>query len=711
MKIYYTKCGRQFKKNSTATVTGYHVDLKEDGAIPEMYAQRILKGYDELTECVKCPFKIKVTEGWQNPIFKRWECRAGSEPPNQKNDWRGSLEDKNTIKILSLHNDFLESVIEYCKKQTDLSAGYNQDEDDCRRVISVSCSSNKKGIAAKKKLIEKFFPVAVEPEETQGKKCGTCYNYNPDDECPGTGRCPERMTVRAEVQAACQKHKYKICASCENEGTGCAPNNPESGLCVAYVEKPEPKRYVDTKTGRLIFVRSGIGGDTFKAVYQDAGKWGGPSAHGVKSPELPWRESPEEAQADLDAYAKKKGWKEYIEERKEANELHLDSSKKCEFKDEQCPYYCSHNEGCSLKISKGEAVKMMITEMKPYNCDVYHKAKQKHFIEEPETKLIETVGGYSEEPATVTAFDYSTVDDDTAAFLQEKEQKITQIRMMSVMAIGKELKEVHDKLANNRTGTFGKWCESIGMSRRSAENYIKEFDYIEQNFRNIEDAENIQKSLLFAISKPSAPNELQDKVLSGDITSHKQYKELEDKLKAEKERADSAELREKAREKEKVWEEKKAMDNYKAAQEALKRAEQAEKALQQLTKAHTVSPGEIQKLKDELAEAQRQVQILTDELMKPVEIEPAVVEKVPEEIERELAELRKQTSIHNDYAFVSDILNCLRIAHHDKLKNWAKETVLQNATPKLKAIREELIDFGVLIESMIDYLDDEIQKK
>jgi len=283
--------------------------------------------------------------------------------------------------------------------------------------------------------------------------------------------------------------------------------------------------------------------------------------------------------------------------------------------------------------------------------------------------------------------------------------------MMSVMAIGKELKEVHEKLANHYQGSFGKWCESIGISRFTANNYIKAHDYVVENFNNIEEAENIQPSLLFAISRSSAPQELQDKVLSGDITSHKQYKELEDKLKAEKERADSAELREKAREKEKVWEEKKAMDNYKAAQEALKRAEQAEKALQQLTKAHTVSPGEIQKLKDELAEAQRQVQILTDELMKPVEIEPAVVEKVPEEIERELAELRKKTVFVEDYNLIADVLAKLITAHPGMLKNWAKVAGKENSKDSLLAIKGELIGIRTKLESMIDYLDDEIQMK
>lgn len=33
-----------------------------------------------------------------------------------------------------------------------------RDSADCRKVISITCSKNKKGIAAKKRLAEKFFP-------------------------------------------------------------------------------------------------------------------------------------------------------------------------------------------------------------------------------------------------------------------------------------------------------------------------------------------------------------------------------------------------------------------------------------------------------------------------------------------------------------------------------------------------------------------------
>jgi hypothetical protein len=131
----------------------------------------------------------------------------------------------------------------------------------------------------------------------------------------------------------------------------------------------------------------------------------------------------------------------------------------------------------------------------------------------------------------IVAFDYSTVDKETGAFLQEKARKIISIKTKAMIEMAVELEEVHQRLANHYQGTFGAWCESIGITDRTARNYLTGLEWVRKNFPNIEDAKNIQTSLLFAASKPSAPAELSEKVASGDITTHKQYVELEKRLK------------------------------------------------------------------------------------------------------------------------------------------------------------------------------------
>lgn len=193
---YYTKCGREFKKSTNAGVTGY-----------------LLPEGDK--ECENCPFQIKVTEGYSNPVFKRWECRAESKPPNKTDDYNGSTTDKLTISIRSLHNEFLELVLEYCKAQPDLNASYNQDLEDCRRVISVSCSPNKKGIAAKKALIEKFFPVdKVDEEQTETETCEACVYGIDFGESVEYIKCQEGKNNKdvKKSQPACKKF-----ISCDSE--------------------------------------------------------------------------------------------------------------------------------------------------------------------------------------------------------------------------------------------------------------------------------------------------------------------------------------------------------------------------------------------------------------------------------------------------------------------------------------------------------------
>lgn len=148
------------------------------------------------------------------------------------------------------------------------------------------------------------------------------------------------------------------------------------------------------------------------------------------------------------------------------------------------------------------------------------------------------------EPESVT-FDYSSMDNETATFLQEKANNIVRIKAMSMLAVAKELKEAQGVLSNNKTGTFLVWCKSVGYEKSTVYDYIRTLDYIVRNSDNIENLESIKPSLLFAISKPSAPAELQKAVLDGDITSHKEYQEaLKAKAEAEQEAKKAIEAKE-----------------------------------------------------------------------------------------------------------------------------------------------------------------------
>lgn len=131
-------------------------------------------------------------------------------------------------------------------------------------------------------------------------------------------------------------------------------------------------------------------------------------------------------------------------------------------------------------------------------------------------------------------FDYSIVDDTIAQFLKVKEQELQSIVLNSSIQLGETLIEAQDKLAKYGEGTFVKWFESIGLKRQSVYNYINQCKFFHQmeKVEQIEMFQELPTTLKTEISKPSAKQEAVEMVLSGDIKTTKEYRELEKQLKA-----------------------------------------------------------------------------------------------------------------------------------------------------------------------------------
>lgn len=136
-----------------------------------------------------------------------------------------------------------------------------------------------------------------------------------------------------------------------------------------------------------------------------------------------------------------------------------------------------------------------------------------------------------------TNFDYSIVDDTIAQFLKVKEQELQSIVLNSSIQLGETLIEAQDKLAKYGEGTFVKWFESIGLKRQSVYNYINQCKFFHQmeKVEQIEMFQELPTTLKTEISKPSAKPEAVEMVLSGDIKTTKEYRELEKELKAKDE--------------------------------------------------------------------------------------------------------------------------------------------------------------------------------
>ena len=152
------------------------------------------------------------------------------------------------------------------------------------------------------------------------------------------------------------------------------------------------------------------------------------------------------------------------------------------------------------------------------------------------------------------AFDYSGLDAETAERLQNLARRAMEAKQRYVLDLMEIVVEAHRELCDTvvarcDNGTFSKkddtfraWCASIGVSKDTAYRLLQVQALMDGSTPEEQEAlADAPVKLLYAAAKPSAPAELVQAVKDGDITTHKQFKELEAKLKAEREAREKAE--------------------------------------------------------------------------------------------------------------------------------------------------------------------------
>ena len=208
-----------------------------------------------------------------------------------------------------------------------------------------------------------------------------------------------------------------------------------------------------------------------------------------------------------------------------------------------------------------------------------------------------------------TNFDYSIVDDTTAQFLKLKEQELQSIVLNSSIQLGEKLIEAQEKLASFKTGTFEKWFNSIGLKKQTVYNYINQAKFVHQmdEYKQIEMFQELPTTLKTEISKPSAKPEAVEMVLSGDIKTTKEYRELEKQLKAKDEQIklqarmidDLNEQETEVVEKEVIVE--KVPDDY-------QQLKQSTKIVDEITRENQVLKAEQEALKQRIADSEKALQ-------------------------------------------------------------------------------------------------------
>ena len=155
MTTYICKCGRRVKKSTDASTTGNR-----------------LSGYAPGHECWGCPYAMPYGNyQWDESArtvsreTQSYECRM-SKTLTYASEFAGSIKDKCTCRVHSLDFDFLSQVSAWIKDtypDREIFGSFSKDirasdyGSDGRYCLTITCTQNLKGVAAKRELLGQFF--------------------------------------------------------------------------------------------------------------------------------------------------------------------------------------------------------------------------------------------------------------------------------------------------------------------------------------------------------------------------------------------------------------------------------------------------------------------------------------------------------------------------------------------------------------------------
>lgn len=434
MTTYICKCGRRVKKSTDASTTGNR-----------------LSGYAPGHECWGCPYAMPYGDfQWDESArtvsreTRGYECRM-SKTLTYASEFAGSIKDKCTCRVHSLDFDFLSQVSAWIKDtypDREIFGSFSKDirasdyGSDGRYCLTITCTQNLKGVAAKRELFGQFF--------------------NPDGSRKDMTPQQEMEKILADIKKA-------------KEILSCAPAQ-NADAAVTTAENAVPTATAATPT---------------------------------------ISESGADASASTPAT----------------------SLQNC--------------ESAPAASAGGSSVS--------------------------------TAGAMQDKPLTTVpdamrpAFDYSGLTDQTVEDLHFAENEYRHGKQMAergLVHMGNAIAAAHDALCgvvaqcdngedgacrtmrkarNNQHSedTFKSWCVSIGITKDTAYRLLQVSALLDGSSpRQQKILKELSPTLLYAVAKPSAPQELVEKVKNGDITTNKQYQEAMAQIKAEKDRAAAAEARE-----------------------------------------------------------------------------------------------------------------------------------------------------------------------
>lgn len=139
-------------------------------------------------------------------------------------------------------------------------------------------------------------------------------------------------------------------------------------------------------------------------------------------------------------------------------------------------------------------------------------------------------------------FNYAALTAELGDYLRHKEEQLRNEYMNFTANCGRIFAEAQEKLAKNGfgedNGMFRKWISSMGFAKSTVYRMIDIYKFRLSQIGTDEGQaffDALPKTLQADISAPSAPPELVEQVMNGDITTHKEYIELKKQLEETKE--------------------------------------------------------------------------------------------------------------------------------------------------------------------------------
>ncbi|MDY4232630.1 MAG: hypothetical protein SOX66_02365 [Gemmiger qucibialis] len=342
--------------------------------------------------------------------------------------------------------------------------------------MSIGCAQNKKGIAAKAALLERFFY----PD-------GSRKDLTPEK---------ERALIMSRIAAGKEfAHKKE--------------------------DKLESRQYKN-QYGTVFAVRKKAGVPRLMCRVEEDGKW---VISGVLAARTGEAKTEEELQAVLDRTAEELGWTECKDTDAPTGAAAVTMGGNAASAESTAGTSTTSESGEDANNSPGLPSAPADTSPQP----------PKAADAVPATR---TTASPASGNGSLPAFDYSGLDDQTVQDLHLAEREFAGGKRMAEAGLRRMADGVaiaHEALVPNwdkrnnqySEDTFRRWCESIGVSKSAAYRLLQVtalFDNSSPEQQKILDS--LSPSLLYAAAKPSAPADLVQAVKSGDITTHKQYQDL-----------------------------------------------------------------------------------------------------------------------------------------------------------------------------------------